>query len=516
MGTKISELPSSAALTGAEQVPLVQSATTKQSLLSTIAAWVIKTYAGFLQSGMGAVATPVQDELRNLPSVTQFGASTSASAATNTTAFNNAIAAHSVIFVPGAPGDIYDLNALNTITTAKIIWGQGATLRFNTTSDAIVLNCSTGSPAQSARCIIKGLQFDNLTNTPSSFIKSGSSGSGSLNALIEECQFSECAATYCIDNAIGYGMKIRNCTFTDVTGSAIRFQDSLNQSSAYSFVASIDGCDITRASGDGIYIEGAHVMGISNTVIESCGGAGIITKALTTQTQAWNINLSNVYFENNTGNDIDFSDCSASYWTQALLEGCQFTGTPTIALGSKSKVTIIASANGGGATCTISGSSNASVVIIGESSSYAQSGTFNWVNIDFTDNTTVPTAYTPSLTNSGASIGNGTLTGSYTRVGGRVSVSVYLLMGSTTSLGSGTLAISLPFTAATITNDIRFGSGRITDTGVADYVVQTYVASAGSSFTATTGTAATPVTATSPMTWGTGDLANFSFEYEAA
>ena len=60
MPVKISELPTNAALDGTEQVPLVQTATTKKSLLSTIADWIIKTYAGFLQSGTGAVARTMQ------------------------------------------------------------------------------------------------------------------------------------------------------------------------------------------------------------------------------------------------------------------------------------------------------------------------------------------------------------------------------------------------------------------------------------------------------------------------
>ncbi|MFF7023064.1 hypothetical protein ACFY97_18925 [Streptomyces klenkii] len=67
---------------------------------------------------------------------------------------------------------------------------------------------------------------------------------------------------------------------------------------------------------------------------------------------------------------------------------------------------------------------------------------------------TVWSSYTPSwtATTTNPSLGNGTIAGSYMKVGTTCSVFIKLVIGSTTNRGSGTYKFSLPFTAATITN----------------------------------------------------------------
>lgn len=67
-------------------------------------------------------------------------------------------------------------------------------------------------------------------------------------------------------------------------------------------------------------------------------------------------------------------------------------------------------------------------------------------------------AYTPVLTSGGTapSIGNGTITGSYSRSGATTTIAGELIIGSTTSLGTGGLNISLP---AAMKNDINFAGG---------------------------------------------------------
>jgi lysophospholipase L1-like esterase len=61
-------------LTGAELAPIARAGGTVQATLTKIAQWIIQTYQGFTQSGAGAVARAVQDELRDRASVKQFGA----------------------------------------------------------------------------------------------------------------------------------------------------------------------------------------------------------------------------------------------------------------------------------------------------------------------------------------------------------------------------------------------------------------------------------------------------------
>lgn len=61
------------------------------------------------------------------------------------------------------------------------------------------------------------------------------------------------------------------------------------------------------------------------------------------------------------------------------------------------------------------------------------------------------TSYTPVLTTSGTapSLGNGTLTGTYSAAGKRIAFKVKLVVGSTTSLGTGELRFTFPVTALT-------------------------------------------------------------------
>ena len=73
-----------------------------------------------------------------------------------------------------------------------------------------------------------------------------------------------------------------------------------------------------------------------------------------------------------------------------------------------------------------------------------------WKGVFFGDTTWA--SYTPtwSATTTSPAIGNGTLTGSYTKVGNSCQVVIMLTIGSTTNKGSGTYKFSLPFTAANI------------------------------------------------------------------
>jgi len=98
---KISQLPSAGALTGTEQVPINQSGTTVQVLLSTIRTWVASTISGFAASGANSDITSLSGLTTPL-SLSQGGtAATSASAArtslglvigTNVQAYNAATA----------------------------------------------------------------------------------------------------------------------------------------------------------------------------------------------------------------------------------------------------------------------------------------------------------------------------------------------------------------------------------------------------------------------------------------
>ena len=126
-------------------------------------------------------------------------------------------------------------------------------------------------------------------------------------------------------------------------------------------------------------------------------------------------------------------------------------------------------------------------------------------------------AYTPTLTN--ATLGNGTLTGSYTQIGKLVIGRAEFVLGSTSSLTGAGLRISIPVTAVSancITGTIRvfdFGASFTYGTINPDTTTQIdpvlYVTNA---------LFATPaaITSSAPMTWTTNDTLRVFFYYEAA
>lgn len=134
---------------------------------------------------------------------------------------------------------------------------------------------------------------------------------------------------------------------------------------------------------------------------------------------------------------------------------------------------------------------------------------------NYNNQITLPTtSYSPSWTasSSNPAIGNGTITASYTINGRRVTVSLKLECGSTTTFGSGEFRFSLPVTAAASpTNSI--GSAKMLDDGVSFRVGVAEVAASGTYFTVTPDSGATACTAAVPFTWGTNDTMWVTLEY---
>lgn len=121
-------------------------------------------------------------------------------------------------------------------------------------------------------------------------------------------------------------------------------------------------------------------------------------------------------------------------------------------------------------------------------------------------------AYTPALTSGGTApvLGNGTISGTYYRNGATTTVVGQLTIGSTTTLGTGGLKVSLPHA---MTNDIDFAGG-VVYMNIGGTVYEGFAQIA-------TGTAVVDllrdtsgsVTATSPGTFGTGDFIRWSLTY---
>lgn len=124
----------------------------------------------------------------------------------------------------------------------------------------------------------------------------------------------------------------------------------------------------------------------------------------------------------------------------------------------------------------------------------------------FPAGTTAPVSYTPSWTGTtNPAIGNGTLAGSYFKVGRWVFYRISVLMGSTTTYGTGAWQFTLPFTAdasgyvagSATMYDASAGNARYNRTAFINTATQIAIsAEAPSTF----------LQATVPFTWASSDF----------
>lgn len=166
-------------------------------------------------------------------------------------------------------------------------------------------------------------------------------------------------------------------------------------------------------------------------------------------------------------------------------------------------------------TLTLSGGTSGHALdasnIFSNSATITDSSSASYV-VDSRVNT--PLTYTPTWTGASADpvIGNGTLTGRYFRVGRQVSVCITVVMGTTTTFGTGAWYFALPYIPTTSVNWI--GSVTVLDNGTTFYT--------GVARTLTDGTARMQLYGNSvtaafdsarPITWATGDEIHLSLIY---
>ena len=126
------------------------------------------------------------------------------------------------------------------------------------------------------------------------------------------------------------------------------------------------------------------------------------------------------------------------------------------------------------------------------------------------------TAYTPTWggNTTNPAIGNGTITGSYCQIGKTVFGRVKIVVGSTTTFGSGAYFLSLPVTAAS--TDQSAGQGILADNSASTRYTVVLTPSSTTNVWIRYGANALDTTSAAPMTWATNDNLVVSFTYEAA
>lgn len=128
-------------------------------------------------------------------------------------------------------------------------------------------------------------------------------------------------------------------------------------------------------------------------------------------------------------------------------------------------------------------------------------------------------SYTPTLAN--ITLGNGTVTGTYSQIGKTVTVTIKFVMGSTTVMGTNP-TLSIPVTAnAKYATSHMVGTLYMEDLATAAYfgfveLNNTSAVTPRSAFISGTKLADAGFSATTPFTWGTGDYFTMTVTYEAA
>ena len=126
-------------------------------------------------------------------------------------------------------------------------------------------------------------------------------------------------------------------------------------------------------------------------------------------------------------------------------------------------------------------------------------------------------AWTPSWTASttNPTIGDGTLTGRYSRIGNIVIASIYLLFGSTSNAGAGTYYFSLPVAANSSYTSYWNGTWNIRDFGTDNFAGAVKALNSTTIQLPYTGSPFY-VTHSYPMTWANNDSLCVLWIYEAA
>lgn len=121
--------------------------------------------------------------------------------------------------------------------------------------------------------------------------------------------------------------------------------------------------------------------------------------------------------------------------------------------------------------------------------------------------------YTPVLSTNGTapSLGNGALIGRFVTIGTLTQFFAQLTVGSTTTLGTGTLRFSLPATHS----QAFVGNGLGITAAFAFYPALTSLSGTNSVALITTAIPGTVFTSTNPVTWSTGDIIRVSGFYES-
>jgi hypothetical protein len=455
------------------------------AVTSSLAASGGSALVGFLQAGTGAVTRTVQAKLRDVVYVTDFGADPSG-VADSSTAFQNAINTGKTVVIPDGT---YKVNNLTMSTLQQQIIGLGKALLVKNANGPIL---TISGPAVT----ITDVQFRGDASTPvftgdnvvitSNSVSLVNCGSRWAYGRAVKCTGSQLNIDGSNDiyqtadaTATGYDIEIGDGTNT--TYYAKIFGINSTQSTGGIWlrcpgVAAIVGCQFGKLNID----PGVSPIGMHGPLVNSCRINGLLTIGVSSSM---------------------FSSTSASAGVTIVGSVSSIMLGDTFMMSAGTTLTI--SGGCGRSTMNLAALEGLGAIISGE-------GGLNSIS-------RFGAVYTPSwtATTTNPSIGNGTIHGHYTREGRTVTATVTITMGSSTTYGTGTWKVSLPFTRAAVNPRatgalFMFDSGTIFRSGVA-------LVDGGADFAQfVTDSAVNFLSATEPFTWAVNDSFSFTISYVAA
>lgn len=426
----------------------------------TLSASTGSNLVGFIASGTGAVARTVQSKERDIVSVKDFGA-VGDGVTDDTAAFTEFITA-----VSGKAGYIPDP------TTAYLVSG-GFTLPANTTlygdnkfSTKIQLSAANTMFIMGNGAALRDLYLDGNSKAAIGVSITGTDG----QQQIDRCKIADFAAS-CLDFAAttaGSGFTSYGCLMYRVDGAtpgnyAITIADAVQLTAVPRKFANLETggyCAFSFGGSNNTYVVGSFI----GDVAYSANSRGV--------------NIGTSRLRGTTATAMNGANNS--------IVGCDVFPT----------ITIAAAASG-----MSLGPCSWNNVPLDNSGSYGNLITHQLVS--FTP--TFDTATTPTT------LGNATLAGTYSRTGTMIHGSVAITIGSTTTMGTGTLRIGLPIVRAS--TDLEFMPASIYDSSTNTYYVMVAQTVGATQYVQLRYNQAGTVTHAAPITLAVGDVINLSFNY---
>lgn len=454
MTTTVGELPAATSIAATDLIPVEQGGVLKRAT---------PTLLPFTQSGTGASSRPIQTKLREWVSVTDYGA-TGDGATDDTTAFNNALAAATYVYAPN-PSVGYKLTSKLTIPTSTFLYGAGKhTCKLLHAYNGTF--CELGSQAGLWNLYIEG---QGATFTGKGVVMS-IAGNGK--------------------------QRIHSCKIINFASACIAFDD-------------IDA--------------GSQFSGLDIETYQVSGGTGTGNYAVTVIDSAQLSATPRAFHQVETSGNCSFSfgGSNDTFVTDSFMGDLAYSSNSRSVHIGHSRIANQTALTVSGANHSIVGCDVLPVITLSAGTTSCVMGPNSWNTAPFvtdssassTNTVTHPmTTYTPTLTQSTSNptLNNSTLTGRYTREGGRISGAVEFTVGSTISFGTGNLQFSLPVTRVG-TDDQKCGQILAVNSGTPYTGIVEIPGAQAWARMQRDGTGV--FTQASPAAWATGATMRFAFSY---